>query len=348
MIITKESDIKSFEKILSDAVNVMGAKSKASHGAAFEKELLEVLNSVSEKTHFDGTYEITGKLTFPDIVSKLKENGWIGVEVKTSQKDWKCFGNSIFETTRPEEVDSVFLFFAKIDDKVECKWSKYSDCIDNINITHSPRYQINMEISGKSKDATVFDKMGVSYDDFRKLSPDLMMSHIRKLKRKQLGDKVALWWLNEKPSEDTFSIKLFNKLNKDVRSRRLSEALVLFPEIITSKNRGTKYNNFTTWLISDYGVVSPSTRDLFTAGGVVNYNINGINYDLPKIFGTINKYASTINEILNSDDRSFIGDRWKVSGKNLKSSWIDKIHNDYNLNVKDELPVRDFLIGILR
>ncbi len=122
MIISKESH--GYEAELQEILNrtVSDIQKKVENdksiyelgGILFEKEVCKSLNTVSKGTNFHKKFEQTSKHAFPDLIARIIDNHWYGVEVKTSQKSWKCFGNSIFEGTKlPNLDDRIYIFFGK-------------------------------------------------------------------------------------------------------------------------------------------------------------------------------------------------------------------------------------------
>jgi hypothetical protein len=261
MIISKKTDVylDDFKILLEKAkINLENLSSKeVPSGELFEGYLLELLKRLSKNSIFEGTFEITTRLAFPDIVSKIEKNKWIGIEVKTSQKDWKCFGNSIFETTRIKQVDNIFIFFLKLKPKIQCRWDNYANCIETINITHSPRYQINMDLLFQGKE-NIFNVFGLSYDEFRRLPTKDRMNLIIKLKKKELGPDAALWWLpddNTKEGDDSkLVIRLFNEIPLELKNIIKTKAVIFFPELFLEKST-KKYLHVSKWLAAEFGIV---------------------------------------------------------------------------------------------
>lgn len=311
-------------------------------GIAFEKVVCDTLNSLSKSTGFDKEFEQSTAHSFPDLFAKVLEEKWFGVEVKTSQSDWKCFGNSIFETTKKLYYDDrIYVFFGKFSiNELECRWSKYEECVDNINITHSPRYQINMDIKNRSEDS-VFKKMDISYVDFSNSDAVTRMDFVRKYKRKGLGQNAALWWL---PSDDKLNnddeqklvIQLFNELDKGKKIDIRSAAMVNFLEIYTNKT--VKYNRIPTWLASQYGVVMGNIRDLFTAGGQEEILFLNKKYLLPKICVHLHQNSKQILAVLENSNSEDLSANWNLSSRvNISdfesklNYWLSQVGN----NLKD-------------
>lgn len=314
-------------------------------GVAFEKVVCDGLNKISIGTKFQDTFEQTSKNAFPDLISKILEKNWYGIEVKTSQKDWKSFGNSIFEKTRIDHLDDrIYLFFGRFQPDFECKWAKYEECIDKINITHSPRYQINMEILEKNE-LTVFHKMGTSYKYFRDSTAAERMEMLRKYKKREVGQNIALWWLpnSDEVSDDQDSkllIKLYSDLSINERKMIKVQILVLFPEVFS--NNPKKYNKVLTWLASHHGVVSKNLRDIFTAGGKWEYIFNDGKTitKIPRIYKHISENKNEISTYLNAASSEDLQDFWCFDDENVKVDFQQKLETwiklvDYFSEIKD-------------
>lgn len=299
-------------------------------GAQFERQLLDVLQDLSKDTVFENTFEITGKNSFPDIVSQIQENKWLGIEVKTSKADWTCFGNSIFEGTRIKDVQDIYIFFAILSETVKCRWGAYEDCIETINITHSPRYQINMALLDDKK-SNVFAVMGLDYDGFRCLSHSEAMSYVRKLKREQYGADIALWWLPENEEEEgnekKLEFKTLSELSQADSKTIKADCLAMFPEIFG--NSSAKFNRVTKWLASEYGVVSHALRDNFSAGGRVSVSYKGRQLDCPRIIQTVLDHKNEIRGVFDSSSLERVVQFWPAdSYKDLSDvfeSWITMV-----------------------
>ena len=170
MIVTnvENNHAQDFEDILKKTRQLLLKKGSSAfkkiQADAFEGEVHSTLNETSKGTIFEGTFEYVGGKYFPDIVTK-KEFGF-GVEVKKVTTDsWSTLGNSIMESTRVKNIDKVYIFFGKLGNSLDFKFRLYEDCLSDVVISHSPRYQVDMRVG---PDQTIFSKMGITYDDLRK------------------------------------------------------------------------------------------------------------------------------------------------------------------------------------
>ena len=280
----------------------MGAEAITLNGDNFET--LVYNNSVKAAIHteFEGHVLQTGPHDFPDIIA----NGYFGVEVKvTKDNKWLSTGNSILETTRVDGVERIYMFFGKLGGGADIKYRPYQECLSDIGVTHSPRYKIDMNLpDGKS----IFDKMGVHYDEFRnELNP---ISKIKDYYRKQLKDGQELWWIDSQVEERAVSpvIKPFRMLNRNEQERFKTESMILFPEIFGRSQM--KYERPAAYLITEYNTISASMRDNFTSGGQVTIIVNGVDVLVPKIFFHLMEKAKDIETLLE-----------KMSEEKLKYYW---------------------------
>ena len=100
-----------------------------------EIEVFKALVKCSKNTIFENSIELVSSKYFPDIVI----NKYYGVEVKSSQKDFKTLGGSILESTRKEDIERIFLVFGKLKTPVEFKARAYEECLYDVAVTHYPR-----------------------------------------------------------------------------------------------------------------------------------------------------------------------------------------------------------------
>lgn len=217
--------------------------------------------------------EYLGGSIFPDIVVHIgMTDQKIGIEVKyhASGNDWKTKGNSTYANTQVDGLQEIYVAFGRFDHgSCAIKIRPYGACISGISITHSPRYDIDM-------DTTVdfcSDELGISYDALRQLTPEQRKIHI--------NTYIA------KTKYTTFS-----NVEADRRKMLIIHAFVLFPEIF-SRNPQIRYNNFSVWLFAN-NVICKNVRDFLTAGG--QDDIGGVT--VPKVYVTLYSHIEHIrNEI---------------------------------------------------
>jgi len=279
-----------------------------------EDDVMGFLNESAKGTKFDGSIEKISGQRFPDIVVAK----YYGVEVKSSKDEkWTSLGGSINESTRVEGVERIFLTFGKLTPPVEFRSRPYEDCLSEVVVTHYPRYKIDMNLS---QGDTIFDKMNTTYDDLR-LSQD-SVGTIVDYYRSQLADGESLWWTgrdNQKEEAHAvpMKIRLMRTLGAAEKKEILALALAYFPEILGNANN--KYERYALWLAASQGVISTSTRDLFSAGGQGSIDIGGgpnsapliINKVPRKIMNVFDSRLAIFNALL-STDASVLRETWKV------------------------------------
>ncbi len=337
MIIAKNPDAteNEFVSLLSNSHDLINASSKqdpASYkdltATQFEEDVFNKLCRASVSTNFKNKIELISGHRFPDIVAEhIVEKRFFGVEVKiTKDNKWISTGNSVLETTRHEKVERVYLYFGKLASPPQFKFRKYEECLYEIAVTHSPRYLIDMDLKAGE---TIFDKMGIAYDDLRK-TPDpigLIVKHYRKSAKP--GEEP--WWMGSDESSEGVVrpiVRPWHHLTGGERKVIKDEALARFPEIFG--NSRTKYYNLASWLAAKHGVVAPSLRDAFSAGGQVAIMISGKKYNkLPQVFAHLKENAKEVLEIVRSltpDDVAFY---WGVKGyakqEDIVNLWVKLI-----------------------
>lgn len=203
---------------------------------------------------------------FPDIAA-----GEFGIEVKfTTDDTWRTIGNSIQENQRIETVKHVYLVFGKMGGNPEVRWSEYEASVIHVRTSHVPRFEVEINPNGETPHKSLFELMGIRYDDFRKLEMSEKMKYIRKYARKIHPDG-KLWWL-EGLEEHTLPVqaRLYTNLEPEEKLRLRAEAALLCPEIVKSGRSRDKYDGLVLFLLTYHGVLCHQARDLFSAGSVAN------------------------------------------------------------------------------
>ena len=148
----KEHPPEIFEKVLADSKKLMLSKSQSlpdyfvdKDDAGFEVDVFDNMNLAAKGTPFNNNIELISGHSFPDIITK---NSFFGVEVKKTNKNhWTSTGNSVLESTRVKDVKTIYIFFGKLISPVDFKIRLYQDCLNDIAVTHSPRYRIDMDLA---------------------------------------------------------------------------------------------------------------------------------------------------------------------------------------------------------
>jgi len=234
---------------------------KFENTAAFEKRCRELLSHLldnyEEKVDFDPHPQV-----FPDIIL-----GKFGIEVKfTTQDTWRSIANSIFEGTRDQKVERIYLLFGKMGGSPEVRWRKYEDCVIHVRTSHVPRFEVEMLERG-----SLFAKMGVSYVEFSKLSIADRMKHVRDYARGRLKEGERLWWLEDAPGQAhslPLQVRLYMGLPQEEKRKMRAEAALLCPQIVKPSRSKNKYTDPAMYLLTYHGVLCPQARDLFSAGSV--------------------------------------------------------------------------------
>jgi len=256
----------------------------------FENDVFDSLCEVAKGTDFDKTIHLISGHKFPDIVV----SDFYGVEVKTTKQNyWKSTGNSVLESTRVDNVERIYIFFAKLTDPLGFKYRLYQDCLYDIAVTHSPRYLIDMELG---EGESIFNKIGLSYDELRTQDNPIksIVSYYRSIAKR--GEEP--WWMDSGETPELLlkpTVSLWSNLSSEEQTFLRNEAMARFPEIFSRS--GSKYQNLASWLAARHGIVDSSLRDRFSAGGKVNIEVNNHIYnDLPRVFLHLKNNAVEIIE----------------------------------------------------
>lgn len=141
---------KEFDSLLSSTIIELNSHAKKSSitvsnllGRDLEPYVRDVMTDLAVGSPFENSIELIGGQKFPDIVAKR----FYGIEVKTTtQNHWKTTGNSVLESTRVENVERIFMLFAKLAAPIEFRCRPYEECLSEVVVTHSPRYLIDMNL----------------------------------------------------------------------------------------------------------------------------------------------------------------------------------------------------------
>lgn len=328
------------EALVADARKNVAIYNKQ-NGEKLEQVVLDKMRSLASE--FDISPERIRKSDrqhFPDI---LLDDTIYGVEVKSvKDKTWTSTGSSIVETLRESEIEKVFLMFGRLSDPdIDFRCKPYEECLSEIAVTHSPRYLINMDMS--VADQTIFDKMGTSYEQFRKMGEgqiDLVRKHYRE-KFKGRDKKSMPWWIGEEPTIITHPSELHNPscefrmlsdLSEEVKDYFRLCSYALFPEILGTDQ--DKFRKPSLWLCSRFSIICSNVRDVFTAGGTVNIFVDDILEwkNVPKVVANLVLCIHDVKRYLNSDEE-LINDVNNFSsfnnGNHLLFAQWEKTADDY-------------------
>lgn len=113
-----EPERNEFDLLLASTVSMLNSKAANSSnkintllGRNLEPYVKNLMTELAHGTTFESSIELIGGQKFPDIIAKK----YYGIEVKTTtQNHWKTTGNSVMEGTRVEDVERIFMLFAKL------------------------------------------------------------------------------------------------------------------------------------------------------------------------------------------------------------------------------------------
>lgn len=323
-------DAHEFEQILSELCRRLTSEVRS--GATYEgassfeervrRELVLMPGIKAESVDFS-----PHPYQFPDIIL-----GTFGIEVKFTKGDsWRSVANSVFETTRSSTVTDIYVVYGKLGGQPEVKWESYDDCVIHVRTSHVPRFEIEV-----GSERSLFETMGITYPEFRLLSTEDRMTHIRRYARGRLRPGERLWWLEDHP-ESTHSlpiqVTLYMDLPQDQKSQLRAEAALLCPQIVKPARSKKKYNDAALYLLTYHGVLCSQARDLFSAGSVAlrSNAVRGGNYVLRALKDIESEMRSAADRLEPALFREYWGfvveperriDKWLELADNYAQDWI--------------------------
>lgn len=348
MIVSVNSDPnkRDFDLLLKSTISELNVRAKSSSkkvatllGRSLEPYVKDVMTDLAIGTAFENSIELIGGQKFPDIVAKK----YYGIEVKTTtQNHWKTTGNSVLESTRVDNVERIFMLFAKLATPIEFRCRPYEEVLSEVVVTHSPRYLIDMNLEEGN---TIFDKIKMPYNALRKKENPIRP--IVDYYKSKLKPGEELWWMdaenNSKPS--SIVIKIWTNLLLKEKQELKNRAMAYFPELFG--NSSDKFGRLAIWLVTREAVVCPNVRDLFTAGGKSDYVIGKKIYrKVPRIFLNLFDNVPSIIETIAQTSAFELSEYWeiKTTDKNKFFDWIElvaehskKIQDAKHLNIKQIL-----------
>lgn len=260
-------------------------------GNPLEDDVKAALEECAKGTPFENTIEKVSGQKFPDIVAAK----FYGVEVKsTKENHWTSTGSSIMESSRIADVERIFMTFGKLGgNPIEFLSRPYEECLSGIAVTHMPRYLIDMRLR---KGETIFDKMGISYDELRMM--DNPIAPVSKYYRSQLKKGESLWWAGDAADETVSAkIRIWKKVPSEEKRIFTTHGCVYYPEVF----RGD-YDRYALWLTSQ-GVVDPHIRDQFSAGGQETMRLSsGEQVKFPGIYRRVKEQMDCVLYLLSIKD----------------------------------------------
>jgi hypothetical protein len=329
MIISNNSDPNrsEFDLLLDSTINALNIQAQTKSkkvetllGRNLEPFVKDVMSDLAIGTPFENSIELIGGQKFPDIVAKK----YYGIEVKTTtQNHWKTTGNSVLEGTRIDDVERIFMLFAKLASPIEFRCRPYEEVLSEVVVTHSPRYLIDMNLEqGK----TIFDKIKMPYNTLRKKENPI--KPIVDYYKSKLKPGEELWWMDSENTNKSSSIviRIWNNLSYDERQDLKNQAMAYFPELFG--NSSDKFGRVAIWLVTTEAVVCPNIRDLFTAGGQKDYLIDNVTYQkVPRIILNLMENISEIAATILRTPASELSEYWNlnISEENKLTDWIDLV-----------------------
>lgn len=260
-----------FEKILDGCCEQLTTEARTTgftNATQFENRVREVLRDLTiEDTSFEIDFNSPAQ-AFPDIAM-----GEYGVEVKFTLGDtWRSVANSVLETQRVEAVKHIYIVFGKMGGLPEVRWGEYEQSVIHVRTSHVPRFEVELPSDKAAVKESLFEQMGIKYDEFRKLDMQEKMKFIRAYARKIHPDG-RLWWIEDKDTDEhtvPIQARLYTNLTTDEKTRLRAEAALLCPSIVKSGRTRNKYDDMVLYLLTYHGVLCHQARDLFSAGSVAN------------------------------------------------------------------------------
>lgn len=260
-----------FESLLDRCCEILTAEARSAGFVSSKKFEDRVRQVLAELTDEDPTIEIdfnSPAQAFPDIAM-----GEYGVEVKYTTADtWRSIANSVLETQRVEGVRYIYIVFGKMGGTPEVRWGEYEESVVHVRTSHVPRFEVEIASDPANARESLFQQMGIHYDDFRKLDMSEKMKYIRAYARKIHPDG-RLWWIEEKETDEhtlPIQARLYTNLTTEEKTRLRAEAALVCPGIVKSGRDRNKYDDVVLYLLTYHGVLCHQARDLFSAGSVAN------------------------------------------------------------------------------
>lgn len=331
------------EKCLNDKVKNDHKLYKDCGGKKMESVALNALHEVAPQTPFrPEEIKLVSGAKFPDIQAEQ----YYGVEVKTTASNtWKSVGSSIVESTRIEDVSMIYMLFAKLGgDFAEFRCKPYEDCLDNISLTHQPRYQIDMELEEKKRE-NIFQKMKIDYNTFRILEEKDKIQKVKRYFRSIAKEgKEMQWWIGDEDSETSvpMTIRFLNDLAPEEKKQITVRMFILFPELFSNQgsDRQTKYKRASLWLCSRQSLICSNIRDFFTSGGkVIDIGSTHFNIKMPQILKRLYDCRNDVSELLSHPDEALVVDiseLWTIGCNPIyyKDCWMSMTQNVFKENLE--------------
>lgn len=289
-------------------------------GRNLEPYVKDIMTGLAIGTVFENSIELIGGQRFPDIIAKK----FYGIEVKTTtQNHWRSTGNSVLESTRVENIERIFMLFAKLASPIEFRCRPYEEVLSEVVVTHSPRYLIDMNLANGQ---TIFDKIKVPYDLLHKKENPI--KPIVDYYKSKLNPGEELWWMDADNNNNASNIiiRIWNNLSVSEKDKLKNRAMAYFPELFG--NRTDKFGRLAIWLATREAVVCPNVRDLFTAGGKGQITINRKTYkNIPRILFNLFSNINHVLDVLTYTSSLELSEYWgkPTTEKKKITDWIELV-----------------------
>lgn len=298
-------------KILEKTIEMIQSKmiyyDNISTGEDFEKIVLESLRSADLSTIILDVDD-NGKHAFPDIRIQTMDKKWFGLEVKYSNTGhWHSLGNSVFEGVKSKEeasfkYEDIYLIFGRKPSlkedlqHIEVKVDLYTNVLKNIEVTHSPRFSIDMNL----KTASVFNEGEMGYYSFRKKTNEEKVKFLKTYFKQNI---TANRWYTQEDTNTEIAPLLINEMDDNLKEQIMTEAYILFPNDLFSSS-SSKYFEVARYFMSEHFCFSSSLRDIFSARGRGKFGGNNFSYS--RVIYNFYDLTIKINKILENENSDFV------------------------------------------
>ena len=285
-----------------------------------KKAMIQLGHDANKLVHHKGH-------AFPDVSIK---GTTVGIELKGASSNRKFNGNSVVGSTMLPNLKTIFLMYW-IGNAGDIGYKDYFDCVATPVVTHSPRFQLDIDLS---KESSMFgtgpDKVGTVDDVI--FPPEGIDSEkiIKWMSDKAKRNGETPWWISideSLPQGSTGLIKL-TKVAIDKKSQFMKYAFLGFPRILAKKSP-TKYNGLFEWAIQTRSIYTD--RDDYSAKGKVPFTIPAFNTKsimLPRSVQVAVEALSNDSEVNGKEIN-------KIIGKDFVNS--DEYLDWYKLQLKQNL-----------
>ena len=242
---------------------------------------------------------------FPDLTVWINNQKY-GIELKSRNNGtWVTNGNSVLESISDDGYEMIYILFGTSNTKIgtptiKVRYAEYWTVTSSINVTHSPRFKINMNTN-----ESVFESKE-QYNALRTYSIEEKIDFLQEYLQENT-DGVK-WFSSPK---QTIMPTPLNALPKKRREQILSEVVILYPQDFIRQSQ-CEYSRGSEYIIATHYCYSSSFRDFFSAGGRWAYNQKIL---LPKILKVLHTHRSSILNTLkeaNDDFKELAYNSWEA------------------------------------